>query len=101
MTTLTIKIVGTEDDSVLVKFTSENSAKSIDEYEAIAFQPEAMGYTTKMEFIEGLKPTLLEQVKVRDQLENSEGVDVTSWVDEQSIETDAEGPVDPDAEVQI
>ena len=101
MTTLTIKIVGTDGDSVLVKFTSENSAKPIDEYEAVAFQPEAMGYTTKKEFLEGIKPVLLEQVKVRDQLENSDGVDVTSWVDEQPIETEVEDPVDPDAEVQI
>ena len=99
MTTLTIKIVGTEEDSVLVKFVSENSANPIDEYDAIAFQPQAMGYTTKEEFIEGIKPTLLEQVIVRDKLENAETIDVSSWVD--TIEVQAEEPLDPDAEVQI
>jgi len=99
MTTLTIKIVDTEGSSVLVKFASENSAHSIDEYDAIAFQPEAMGYTTKEEFIEGIKPALLEQVKLRDKLENSEAVDVSSWVD--TVEVQAEQPLDPDAEVQI
>ena len=99
MTTLTIKIVGTEGDSVLVKFASENSANPIDEYDAIAFQPQAMGYTTKEEFIEGIKPTLLEQVIVRDKLENAETIDVSSWVD--TVEIQAEEPLDPDAEVQI
>ena len=99
MTTLTIKIVGTEEDSVLVKFVSENSANPIDEYDAIAFQPQAMGYTTKEEFIEGINPTLLEQVIVRDKLENAETIDVSSWVD--TIEVQAEEPLDPDAEVQI
>jgi hypothetical protein len=99
MTQLTIKIVDTEGDSILVKFASENSAHGIDEYDAVAFQPQAMGYTTKEEFIEGIKPALLEQVKLRDKLENSEAVDVSSWVD--TIEVQVEEPLDPDAEIQI
>jgi hypothetical protein len=80
MTTLNIKIVGTEGESVLVKFASENSAKTINEYDAIAFQPKAMGYHTVEEFIEGIKPGLLAQVIVRDRQESAPAeLDLNSW----------------------
>jgi hypothetical protein len=80
MTTLNVKIVGTEGESVLVKFASENSAKIIDEYDALAFQPKAMGYHTVDEFIEGIKPGLLAQVIIRDKQEaKQEELDLSSW----------------------
>lgn len=80
MTTLNIKIVGIEDESVLIKFASENSAKSIDEYDAIAFQPKAMGHTDLNSFIESIKPGLLQQVELRDALEKApEKLDLSSW----------------------
>jgi hypothetical protein len=80
MTTLNIKIVGIEDDSVLIKFASENSAKSIDEYDAIAYQPKAMGYTSLDEFIEAIKPGLLSEVIIRDKIESAPAeLDLSSW----------------------
>lgn len=80
MTTLNIKIVGTEGESVLVKFASENSAKTVDDYDAVAFQPKAMGYHTVEEFIEGIKPGLLAQVIVRDRQELAPSdLDLSSW----------------------
>jgi hypothetical protein len=80
MTTLNVKIVGTEGESVLVKFASENSAKTIDEYDAVAFQPKVMGYHTVDEFIEGIKPGLLAQVIVRDRQESApEDLDLSAW----------------------
>jgi hypothetical protein len=80
MTTLNVKIVGTEGESVLVKFASENSAKTIDEYDAVAFQPKVMGYHTVDEFIEGIKPGLLAQVIVRDRQESAPAdVDLSAW----------------------
>jgi len=86
MTQLTIKIVGTEDDSVMVKFVSENSAKPIDEYDAVAFQPKAMGFTTKEEFLNGIEQILLNQVIIRDKLESSpEPEDINTWADSQEL----------------
>ncbi len=80
MTTLNVKIVGTEGESVLVKFASENSAKTIDEYNAVAFQPKAMGYHTVDEFVEGIKPGLLAQVILRDKQESApEDLDLSVW----------------------
>jgi len=94
MTTLNLKIIGTEGESVLVKFASENSAKTIDEYDAVAFQPKAMGYHTVDEFIEGIKPGLLAQVIVRDRQESAPAdVDLSSWAGyetEQVVTTDTD-----------
>lgn len=86
MTTLSIKIVGIEEDSVLVKFASENSAKSIDEYDAIAYQPKNMGYSSIDAFIEGIKPNLLDLVTSRDNSEQS-SLDLNSWQDYQASVT--------------
>ena len=85
MTTLNIKIVGTEGESVLVKYASENSAKNIDEYDAVAYQPKSMGYHTVEEFIEGIKPGLLAQIIIRDKQESVPAdLDVSSWSGHQS-----------------
>ena len=97
MTTLNIKIVGTEGESVLVKFASENSAKTIDAYDAIAFQPKAMGYHTLDDFIEGIKPGLLAQVIVRDRQESAPAeLDLRGWAGHEAehvitIDTDQAG----------
>jgi hypothetical protein len=80
MTTLNIKIVGVEGDSVLVKYASENSAKTIDEYPAVAYQPKAMGYGSLDDFIEGIKPGLISQVVIRDKQEQiPEDLDLSAW----------------------
>lgn len=85
MTTLNIKIVGTEGDSVLLKYASENSAKPIDDYEAVAYQPLAMGYTSVDEFIEGIKPGLISQVIIRDKLESIPAdLNISEWAGHES-----------------
>ena len=98
MTTLNIKIVGTEGDSVLLKYASENSAKPIDDYEAVAYQPLAMGYTSIDEFIEGIKPGLISQVMVRDKLESAPAeLDISEWAGHESshIIPDSTDTADP------
>lgn len=95
MTTINVKIVGVEGDSVLVKYASENSAKPIDEYDAIAYQPKSMGYNTLEEFIEGIKPSLLFLVEARNATEQS-NLDLRSWVNYEeavNVEAVAEVPV--------
>lgn len=79
---LNIKIVGTEGDSVLVKYASEFSAKSIDEYDAVAYQPKAMGYDNIEQFIEGIKPSLILHVIDRDNIEKAKDkeIDLSAWV---------------------
>jgi hypothetical protein len=82
---LNVKIVGVEGESVLVKYASENSAKSIDEYDAVAYQPKAMGYTSTDRFIEGIKPGLVAQVMARDLAERiPEELDLSHWVGHES-----------------
>jgi hypothetical protein len=83
MTIINVKIAGVEGDSVLVKYASENSSKSIDEYEAIAYQPKNMGYSSLDEFIEGIKPSLLSLVNARDAAEQST-LDLSSWINHES-----------------
>ncbi len=85
MAILNVKIVGTEGESVLIKYTTENSAKPIDEYEAIAYQPRTMGYSTLEEFIEGIKPGLLSTAILRDNLEKvPEQLDMSLWIGHES-----------------
>jgi hypothetical protein len=80
MATLNVKIVGVEGESVLVKYASENSAKGIDEYDAVAYQPKAMGYHSLEEFIEGIKPGLAADVMIRDKKESAPvELDLSSW----------------------
>ena len=78
MAIVNIKIVGIDGDSVLVKYSSENSKKSIDDYDAVAYQPKSMGYTNLDDFIEGIKPSLLLAVEKRDAAE-SITLDLSSW----------------------
>jgi hypothetical protein len=82
MTTLNIKIVGVEDDSVLVKYATDASAKSIDEYDAVAYQPKLMGYTNVNDFLNGIKPGALAAATQRDNLEKvaNIAVDLASWI---------------------
>ena len=81
MQDLKIKIVGVEGDSVLVKYASAESLKSIDEYPAIAYQPKQLGLpSTDIDaFIEFITPTLAQYVTARDASEKVE-VDTTQWV---------------------
>lgn len=78
MANITIKIVGVENDSVLVKYVSEKSLKRIEQYDAVAYQPRLMGYNTLEEFIQGIKPSLLNMVEARDATEQTK-VDLKAW----------------------
>ena len=81
MNDLKIKIVGVEGDSVLVKYASVNSLKSIDEYPAIAYQPKHLGLEIFDidSFIKCITPALIDYVKMRDASERVE-IDTTQWV---------------------
>jgi hypothetical protein len=81
MAILNVKVVGVEGESILIKYATENSAKPIDEYDAVAYQPRALGYATVEEFIERIKPSLLDQAVHRDNLEKlPEELDLSKWV---------------------
>lgn len=104
MTTLSIKIVGIEEDSVLVKYASENSAKPIDEYAPVAYQPKAMGYTSLDAFIEGIKPGLLIEVIARDRIESAPAeLDLSSWEGHESNHSQEDDPnyIPPPADSQV
>lgn len=81
MNDLKIKIVGVEGDSVIVKYASVNSLKSIDEYPAIAFQPKQLGLASSdiNAFIEYITPMVSEYVSTRDAAEKVE-IDTSQWV---------------------
>jgi len=86
MATLNVKIVGVEGGAVMVKFASENSAKNIDEYESVVYYPKAMGYHSIEEFIEGIKPSLLGQVALRDKQETVPAeLDLSTWHGHESV----------------
>lgn len=79
---ITIKIVSIDQESysVLVKYVSENSKKSIDEYSAMAFQIPNQTLKTPEEFIEIIKPQVSFFVWQRDQQENpSQLIDLSTW----------------------
>jgi hypothetical protein len=86
MALLKIKVVGAEGDSILIKYSTENSAKSIDEYDAVAYQPKALGYATIEDFVQGIQPALLDQAICRDNLEKVSTVemDLSLWVGHES-----------------
>ena len=96
MAVLTVKIVGIEEDSVLVKYATENSALPIDEYDAVAYQPAAMGYSSVDAFLEGIKPGLLSMAEARDRKEAGITVDMSDWIGKEVKEVIAtQGPAGP------
>ena len=85
MAILNLKIVGIEGESVLIKYATENSEKPIDDYEAVAYQPRALGYSTLEDFVEGIKPALLNAAIYRDNLEKTPAeLDMSAWVGHES-----------------
>jgi hypothetical protein len=88
MANLNIKIVGTEGDTVLVKYNTDASLKPIDEYDAVAYQPKLLGTSTVDEFIAAIRPSLMIIAAQRDAAEkNTVGLDVTGWVGNSSTHT--------------
>jgi len=83
MSKINIKIVEVDQAShtVLVKYASENSNKSIDEYPAVAFQVTNYIAKTPEEFIEAIRPQISLYVYQRDLAENpSEPVEISTWL---------------------
>ena len=82
MSKINIKIVEIDQatHTVLVKYASENSKKSIDEYPAIAFQVTNFNVSNPEEFIEAIRPQVSLYVWQRDQAENPPTpVDLSGW----------------------
>jgi len=82
MSKINIKIVEIDQatHSVLVKYTSENSKKSIDEYPAVAFQITNYTAATPEEFIEAIRPQVSLYVWQRDQAESpATPVNISEW----------------------
>jgi hypothetical protein len=91
MSKINIKIVEVDQEShtVVVRYTSDTSKKSIDEYPAVAFQVTNYTVTNLDEFIEAIRPQISLYVWQRDQAESPRApVDLTGWQD-QTIKVDA------------
>ena len=86
MALLKIKVVDANEDSIILKYCTENSEKQIDEYDAVAYQPRSLGYATIEDFIKGIQPALLDQALHRDNLEKTANVemDLTMWIGHES-----------------
>lgn len=79
---INIKIVEIDQatQSVVVKYTSENSKKNIDEYPGVAFQITNYNAKNLEEFVEAIRPQISLYVYQRDQAENpSVSVDISNW----------------------
>lgn len=82
MSRISIKIVEVHQPSrsVVVKFASENSARSIDEYDGLAFNVANFSSLTPEEFIESIRPQISKLVAARDQSEKIvDSIDVSQW----------------------
>lgn len=91
MSKISIKIVEVDQatQTILVKYASETSKKSIDDYDAVAFQLTNFGSRTPEEFIEAIRPQITQYVRQRDLLESpQEHVDLSAW-NGLSVEIDA------------
>jgi hypothetical protein len=91
MSKISIKIVEVEQatHTVMVKYASEFSKKSIDEYPAVAFQVTNFDVKTVDEFITAIRPQVSLYVWQRDQTETpKDPIDLSGW-DGYSIDIEA------------
>jgi hypothetical protein len=82
MSNIKIKIVEIDQDShtVLVKYSSDNSKKSIDDYPAVAFQTTNYNVKNLDEFIEAVRPQISLYVQQRDLSESPpQPIDISGW----------------------
>ena len=82
MSKISIKIVEVDQSTqtISVKYASENSLKSLDDYPAVAFQLTNFRAKTPEEFIEAIRPQITQYVQQRDALETpKEHVDISGW----------------------
>lgn len=103
MSKINIKIVEVDQatHSVLVKYASEDSKKSIDEYPPVAFQVTNYNVTTPADFIEAIRPQVSLYVYQRDQAENPPApVNLSGW-NGHTAQVDSYTPVDPAQESQL
>jgi hypothetical protein len=85
MANLNIKITNVDGDNVMVKFNTDMSLKSIDDYDAVAYQPKALGVSTLDDFIASIRDSLMVIATQRDASEQSSvGLDTTGWVGSES-----------------
>lgn len=96
MAKINIIIVGTEGNSVLVKYSSDKSKKDINDYEAVAFQPAEMGYDTPEEFLDGIRDHITFEALQRDKKEkrNFKRLNTSSWVGKKASYVTLDAPVD-------
>ena len=90
MSKISIKIVEVDQvtQTVLVKYSSENSLRPIDEYPAVAFQISNFNVKTLEEFIEAIRPQVTQYVQQRDSAESPDNIDISSW-NGHSVEVEA------------
>ena len=91
MSKINIKIVEVDQGShtVVLKYVSEKSVKTIDEYPGVAFQVSNYNVANLDEFIEAIRPQVSLYVWQRDIAESpNQYIDVSSWAG-QSIEVNA------------
>jgi hypothetical protein len=82
MSRISIKIVEVDQatQTIAVKYASETSKKSIDEYPAVAFQLTNFGSKNPEEFIEAIRPQITQYVQQRDAAESpQDSLDLTAW----------------------
>lgn len=82
MSKISIKIVEVhqQSQSVVVKFASEHSRKSIDEYDGLVFTVPNYNVLTPEKFIEAVTPQISRLVAERDKSESIvETLDVSAW----------------------
>ena len=82
MSKINIKVVEVdqENHTVLVKYASETSTKSIDEYPAVAFQVTNYNVSSIDQFIEAIRPQVSLYVWQRDQAENPPTpINISEW----------------------
>lgn len=96
---ISIKIVEVDQatQTIAVKYASENSKKSIDDYDAIAFQLSNYNTKTPEEFIEAIRPQITQYAQQRDLLENIDNhIDLSGWSGHSAeIEPQINQPVEP------
>lgn len=82
MSKISIKIVEIDQRtrSVVLKFASDRSKRSLEEYDGIAFTVANFNSLTPEEFIEAVRPQISSMVLERDQAEKlMDTLDVTTW----------------------
>lgn len=82
MSKISIKIVEVHQPSqtVIVKFASDQSRKSIDEYDGLAFTVPNYNSLTPEEFIQAISPQVSKLITERDNSETlMDTLDITSW----------------------